>query len=53
MRVVWERRIFGAYDNWLARWGGLARPLVALQRLEGSWLDFWALSHFVVLEKQG
>ena len=53
VRVVWERRIFGAYDNWLARWGGLARPLVALQRLEGSWLDFWALSHFVVLEKQG
>ena len=52
VRVIWERRIFGAYDNWLAGWGSLARPLVALQRLEGSWLDFWALSHFVVLEKR-
>lgn len=51
-RVLAERRIFGAYDNWRARWGGLARPLLALQRLEGSALDFWALSHFVVLEKR-
>lgn len=52
VKVVQERRIFGAYDNWLARWGRWARPLLALQGLEGSWLDFWALSHFVVLEKR-
>ncbi len=52
VRAVAERRIFGAYDNWLSRWGGLAQPLLALQRLEGSALDFWALSHFVVLEKR-
>ncbi|MCY4009004.1 MAG: methyltransferase domain-containing protein [Anaerolineaceae bacterium] len=51
VKVVQERRIFGAYDNWLARWGRWARPLLALQGLEGSRLDFWALSHFVVLEK--
>lgn len=50
--VVAEKRIFGAYDNWRARFGGLARPLLALQRLEGTGLDFWALSHFVVLEKR-
>ena len=51
VRLLCERRIFGAYDNWQARFGGWARPLLNLQRLEGTVLDFWALSHFIVLEK--
>jgi len=46
-------RIYGGYDNIIARFG---RPAVLLRdllhRLEGSLLDTWALSHFVVIEKR-
>lgn len=51
--IVHHQRIFGAYDNIIARLGAPARALRdLLQRCEGSPLDFWALSHFVVVQKR-
>jgi len=51
--VVHHQRIFGGYDNIIARLGSPARTLRdMLQRCEGSPLDFWALSHFVVVQKR-
>ena len=46
-------RIYGGYDNIIARLGAPAAVLRdTLQRLEGTLLDTWALSHFVVVEKR-
>ena len=51
--IVHHSRIYGGYDNIIARFGAPAVALRnALQRLEGSVLDTWALSHFVVIEKR-
>ena len=50
--VVHHSRIYGGYDNIIARLGG---PAVALRdllyRFEGTPLDTWGLSHFLVIEK--
>ena len=52
VRVVTHRRIYGAYDNLIARFGGAGRLLrAALQGVEGTPLDTFGLSHFLVLEK--
>lgn len=51
-RIVHQERIYGGYDNIIARLGkpaALLRDL--LYRFEGTPLDTWGLSHFVVLEK--
>ena len=51
-RIVHQRRIYGGYDNIIAR---LGRPTIVLRDLlyqfEGTPLDTWALSHFLVIEK--
>jgi len=51
--VIHHSRIYGGYDNIIARLGA---PAVALRdllyRFEGTALDTWALSHFVVIEKR-
>lgn len=50
--IVHHSRIYGGYDNIIARLGA---PALALRNLlyqfEGTPLDTWALSHFVVIEK--
>jgi SAM-dependent methyltransferase len=51
--IAHHSRIYGGYDNIIARFG---LPGVVLRdllyRLEGSPLDTWALSHFVVIQKR-
>ena len=51
--IVHHSRIYGGYDNIIARLGA---PAVSLRNLlykfEGTPLDTWALSHFVVIEKR-
>jgi len=52
-RILHHGRIYGGYDNIIARLGAPAvwlRDL--LYRLEGSRLDTWGLSHFLVVEKR-
>jgi len=50
---VAERRIFAGYDNIVARAPAVGRALGAVSyALEGTPLDFFALSHFVVYEKR-
>lgn len=52
-RILHHERIFGGYDNILAKIGNPARHLRdLLYTLEGTPLDFWALSHFMVVEKR-
>ena len=51
VRVVHHSRVYGGYDNLARRFGGLGRALRGLYALEGTVLDTWGLSHFVVLEK--
>lgn len=52
LRLVQRTVIFGAYDNIIARWPRLGRPLRALlQGLEKTPLQVLGLSHFWVLEK--
>lgn len=52
VRVVHYRRIYGGYDNIIARLGTPARIVRdALYLFEGSPLDTWGLSHLLVLEK--
>ncbi|MCY3779155.1 MAG: class I SAM-dependent methyltransferase [Chloroflexi bacterium] len=51
--VVHHRRIYGGYDNIVARFGAPAVFMRNLAyRFEGTILDTWALSHFVVIEKR-
>ncbi len=53
VRVVERRVIFGAYDNLIARFGGLGRALRSvLQALERTPLQAVGLSHFWVVEKK-
>ena len=51
--ILHHSRIYGGYDNIIARLGA---PAVAMRnllyRFEGTLLDTWALSHFVVIEKR-
>ena len=51
--ILHHSRIYGGYDNLIARFGSPAVFLRdILYRLEGAALDTWALSHFVVIEKR-
>ncbi|MCU0512741.1 MAG: class I SAM-dependent methyltransferase [Anaerolineae bacterium] len=52
VRLVHYRRIYAAYDNWIARLGAPARVARDwLHRLEQTPLDTWGMSHLLVLEK--
>jgi len=52
VKVIHEARIYGGYDNLIARLGAPAKVVRdVLYRFEGTPLDTWGLSHFVVLEK--
>ena len=50
--VVHYARVYGGYDNLIYR---LGKPMVVIRdflyRLEGTPLDVWGLSHFLVIEK--
>lgn len=51
-RVVTHQRIYGGYDNIIARLGGAGKVLRAvLQNIEGTPLDTFGLSHLLVIEK--
>ncbi len=51
-RIVHHSRIYGGYDNIVARFGQAGALLRAtLQSLEGTPLDTWGLSHLLVVEK--
>jgi SAM-dependent methyltransferase len=53
-RVVTHQRIYGGYDNIIARLGGAGKVLRAvLQNIEGTPLDTFGLSHLLVIEKVG
>lgn len=52
VRVVTHQRIYPGFDNIVARLGGAGRFLRSVwQSAEGTPLDTFALSHFLVLEK--
>jgi SAM-dependent methyltransferase len=52
VRVVTHTRIFGGYDNLIARFGALGRIIrAALHAAEKTPLNVLGLSHFLVLEK--
>ena len=51
--VIHHKRIYGGYDNIVARFGAPAILMRSLAyRFEGTILDTWALSHFMVIEKR-
>lgn len=51
-RIVTHRRVYGGYDNLIARLGGAGKVLRgALQGIEGTPLDTFGLSHLLVVEK--
>ena len=51
--IVHHSRIYGGYDNIIARMGSPAVHMRnLLHRMEGSVLDTWALSHFLVIQKR-
>jgi SAM-dependent methyltransferase len=52
LRLVHHQRIYGGYDNLIARLGAPARHLRnALYHLEGTPFDTWGLSHLLVVER--
>ena len=52
VQVLEHRRIYGGYDNIIARLGTPGRLLRdTLQSVEGTVLDTWGLSHLLVFEK--
>ncbi len=52
VRVLTHQRIYPGYDNIVARLGGAGRIIRAvMQGAEGTPLDSFGLSHFLVLEK--
>jgi SAM-dependent methyltransferase len=54
IRIVHHTRIFGAYDNLIARFGVAGRALRAvLQVLERTPLRLFGLSHLLIVEKTG
>jgi hypothetical protein len=51
-KVVLHQRIYGGYDNIIARLGTPGRIIRAtLHRVEGTPLDVFGLSHLLVVEK--
>ncbi|HYO87040.1 MAG TPA: class I SAM-dependent methyltransferase [Candidatus Limnocylindrales bacterium] len=51
-RVVHHRRVYGGYDNLIRRFGSRAQVMRdVLYKVEGTPLDAFALSHFLVVEK--
>ena len=51
-QVVLHQRIYGGYDNLIARFGTLGRIIRAtLHGVEGTPLDVFGLSHLLVVEK--
>jgi ubiquinone/menaquinone biosynthesis C-methylase UbiE len=51
-RVITHQRIYGGYDNIIARLGSAGRVLRdTLYRIEGTPLDTFGLSHLLVIEK--
>lgn len=54
VKFVHHHRVYGAYDNLIQRLGTPMRVMRdALQKLDGTPLDTWGLSHFLVVEKTG
>jgi SAM-dependent methyltransferase len=54
LKVVYHTRIFGAYDNLIARFGPVGKVLRdMLQALERTPLKIFGLSHLLVIEKTG
>lgn len=54
VRVVHHSRVYGGYDNIIARLGRPAQIVRdLLYKAEGTPLDTWGLSHFLVLQKGG
>ncbi len=52
VRVITHHRVYGGYDNIVARFGAAGRALRnTLQAMEGSFLDTWGLAHVLVIEK--
>jgi SAM-dependent methyltransferase len=52
IRMIVHRRVYGGYDNLIARLGGAGKLLRAiLQSAEGTPLDTFGLSHLLVVEK--
>jgi SAM-dependent methyltransferase len=52
VRVVRHTRVYGGYDNVIARLGGAGKVLRAiLQGVEGTPFDTFGLSHLLILEK--
>ncbi len=52
VQIVLHRRVYGGYDNIIARLGALGRlGRDLLHALEGTPLDTWGLSHLLVIEK--
>jgi len=52
VRVVLHQRIYGGYDNIIARFGTPGRLIrAALHGIEGTPLDVFGLSHLLVVEK--
>lgn len=52
MHVITHQRIYGGYDNIIARLGTPGKVLRdTLYRLEGTPFDVWGLSHLLVMEK--
>jgi SAM-dependent methyltransferase len=51
--IISHHRIYGGYDNLIARFGGVGRTLRSvLQRAEGTFLDTYGLAHVLILEKR-
>jgi ubiquinone/menaquinone biosynthesis C-methylase UbiE len=51
-KVVHHRRVYGGYDNLIRRFGSRAQVMRdVLYKVEGTPLDAFALSHFLVVEK--
>ena len=51
-RIVHHRRVYGGYDNLIRRFGRRAQMMRdALYKAEGTPLDAFGLSHFLVIEK--
>lgn len=52
VRFVTHRRVYGGYDNIIARFGGAGRVIRdALYAFEGTPLDVFGLSHLLIVEK--
>lgn len=52
VELLHHSRVYGGYDNIIARFGKPARLMRdVLHRCEGTPLDTWALSHFLVIQK--